>query len=38
MLTDRMARPPAWTPGYRVQAYRSGVSAIAAEVLMNNAG
>jgi hypothetical protein len=38
MLTDRMASPPAWTPGYRVQACRSGESAIAAEALMNNAG
>jgi hypothetical protein len=38
MLTDRMASPPAWTPGYRVQAYRSGESTIAAEALMNIAG
>ena len=33
-----MASPPAWTPGYRVQACRSGESAIAAEALMNIAG
>ena len=38
MLTDRGASPPAWTPGQRVQACRSGESAIAAEALMNNAG
>jgi hypothetical protein len=38
MLTDRMASPPAWAPGYRVQACRSGDSAIAAEAIMNNAG
>jgi hypothetical protein len=38
MLTDRMASPPAWTPGYRVQTCRSGVSAIAAEAFMNIAG
>ena len=38
MLTDRMASPPAWTPGYRVQVCRSGESAIAAEALMNIAG
>lgn len=38
MLTDRMASPSAWTPGYRVQACRSGESAIAAEALMNNVG
>jgi hypothetical protein len=38
MLTDRMASPPAWTLGYRVQACRSGESAIAAEALMNIAG
>jgi hypothetical protein len=35
MLTERMASPPAWTPGYRVQACRSGVSAIAAEAFMS---
>jgi hypothetical protein len=38
MLTDRAASPPAWTPGRRVQACRSGESAIAAETVMNNAG
>jgi len=38
MLTDRMASSPAWTPGYRVQACRSGESVIAAEALMNIAG
>jgi hypothetical protein len=38
MLTDRMASPPAWTPGYRGQACRSGVSAIAAEAFMYIAG
>jgi hypothetical protein len=38
MLTDRMASPPAWTSGYRVQACRSGESAIAVEALMNIAG
>jgi len=38
MLTDRAASPLAWTPGHRVQACRSGESAIAAEALMNNAG
>jgi len=31
MLTDRTASPPAWAPGYRVQACRSGESALAAE-------
>jgi hypothetical protein len=38
MLTDRMASSPAWTPGNRVEACRSGESAIAAEALMNIAG
>jgi hypothetical protein len=37
MLTDGMASPPAWTPGYNVQACRGGESAIAAEVFMNEA-
>ena len=38
MLIDQAASPPAWTPGHRVQACRSGESAITAEALMNNAG
>ena len=38
MLIDQAASPPAWTPGHRVKACRSGESSIAAEVLMNNAG
>jgi len=38
MLTDRTASPPAWTPGHRAQACRSGESAIAAEAIMSNAG
>ena len=38
MLVDQAASPPAWTPGHRVKACRSGESSIAAEVLMNNAG
>jgi hypothetical protein len=38
MLTDRAASPPAWTRANRVQACRSGESAIAAETLMNIAG
>jgi len=38
MLTDRTASPPAWMPGYRIQACRSGEFAIGAEALMNNVG
>jgi hypothetical protein len=38
MLIDQAASPPAWTPGHRVQACRSGESEITAEALMNNAG
>ena len=37
MLVDQAVSPPAWTPGHRVKACRSGESSIAAEVLMNNA-
>ena len=38
LLTDRAASPPAWPCETRGQAGRSGESAIAVEVLVNNAG
>jgi len=38
LLTDRVANPPAWPRLTRGQACRSGVSAVAVEVVMNNAG
>jgi hypothetical protein len=38
MLTDRTASPPACTLEIRVQACRSGESAIAAEAVMNSVG
>ena len=38
VLTDRAALLLTWTPGHRLQACRSGVSAVVVEAIVNHVG
>ena len=38
VLTDRVALLLTWTPSHRLQACRSGVSAVVVEAFVNHAG
>ena len=38
MSRERAASPPGWLPFRRGQSCRSGISAVAVEVIVNNAG